>query len=72
MISQKNRKTKTVLITEALRREAFCKNIVSGKLEITIGENSSFLDYGDGECDNLATLTIADIETIIELKRRHR
>jgi hypothetical protein len=72
MISQKNRKTKTVLITEALRREAFCKNIVSGKLEITIGENSSFLDYGDGECDNLATLTIGDIETIIELKRRHR
>ncbi len=71
-ITKKNGVSKTVLITEALRREAFCKNIVSGKLEISRGENSSFLDYGDGECDNLAILTIGDVQTIIELKRRRR
>lgn len=71
-VTQKNGKTKTILITEALRREAFCKNIVSGKLEITKDGTSSVLDYGDGECDDLATLTIGDIETIIELKRKHR
>lgn len=70
-ITQKNGVSKTVLITEALRREAFCENIVSGKLEISKDEISSFLDYGDGECDNLATLTIGDIQTIIELKRKH-
>ncbi len=71
-ISQKNGKTKTLLITEALRREAFCKNIVSGKLEITKERRTSFLDYGDGQCDDLATLTIGDVETVIELKRKHR
>ena len=71
-ITQKNGKTKTILITEALRREAFCKNIFSGKLEITKSDTLSVLDYGDGECDDLATLTIGDIETIIELKRKHR
>ena len=71
-ITRKNGKTKTILITEALRREAFCKNIVSGKLEITKSDTLSVLDYGDGECDDLATLTIGDIETIIELKRKHR
>ena len=60
------------MITEALRREAFCKNIVSGKLEITKDGTSSILDYGEGECDDLATLTIGDIVTIIELKRKHR
>ncbi|MGI9532454.1 hypothetical protein [Lutimonas sp.] len=64
--------TKKILITEALRREAFCKNIVSGKLEITKNDKASILDYGEGECDNLATLTIGDIETIIELKKRRR
>lgn len=71
-ITRKNGKTKTILITEALRREAFCKNIVSGKLEITKDDTSSILDYGEGECDDLATLTIGDIVTIIELKRKHR
>lgn len=68
-ITKKDGKTKTIVITEALRREAFCKNIVSGKLEITNDVTSLLLDYGEGECDNLATLTIGGIETIIELKR---
>lgn len=71
-ITKKNGKTKSIKITEALRREAFCKNIVSGKLEITNDGILSTLDYGNGECDDLATLTVGDLETIIQLKRKHR
>lgn len=71
-ITKKNGKTKTIKITEALRREAFCKNIVSGKLEITNDGILSTLDYGNGECDDLATLTVGDLETIIQLKRKRR
>jgi len=71
-ITQKNGKTKTTKITEALRREVFCKNIVSGKLEINKDGVLSTLDYGNGECDDLATLTVGDLETIIQLKRKHR
>ena len=71
-ITHKNGKTTSIIITEALRREAFCKNIVSGQLEINNDGISSILDYGDGECDDLATLTVGNIETIIQLKRKQR
>ena len=71
-ISQRNGKTINIKITEGLRREAFCKNIVSGRLEINNDGILSTLDYGNGECDDLAVLTVGDLETIIELKRKNR
>nr|NQU91484.1 hypothetical protein [Bacteroidota bacterium] len=42
-----------------LRREIGCRYFVSGSVEIT-PENRPvrLLDYGDGECDNIATVTI--------------
>lgn len=42
-----------------LRKELGCRHFVSGILEITPGERPvRVLDYGDGECDNIATVTI--------------
>lgn len=54
-----NDKEFTVTITEALRIEIGCKHIVSGILELEVdGQDLRTLDYGDGNCDNHAILTI--------------
>ena len=55
------RKNGTVLsakVIEALRRELACKFLVSGILELNKNENNAVLSYGDGECDDLATVSI--------------
>ena len=45
-------------ITEPLIRVRDCRFIVQGVVDITLnGELISSLDYGDGECDNIAILT---------------
>jgi hypothetical protein len=55
-------------IIEPLRREASCSNIVSGIVEtVPANRPTRILDYGDGTCDNLATLTIGDQTFIIRL-----
>ncbi|PKV52470.1 hypothetical protein ATE84_4586 [Aquimarina sp. MAR_2010_214] len=57
-----------VEITTPLRDESSCQYTVSGVMATT--ENSAVitLNYGDGECDNIATQTDADgNETTIEL-----
>ncbi|WP_024770729.1 hypothetical protein [Aquimarina macrocephali] len=57
-----------VEITTPLRNESSCQYTVSGIIATT--ENSAVitLNYGDGECDNIATQTDADgNETTIEL-----
>jgi hypothetical protein len=49
----------TEIITQPLRRELSCKFFVSGTFEFT-PENKPvrILDYGDGTCDNIATVTV--------------
>lgn len=51
---------KTATITTNLRREWACKYIVSGVVAISKDDVTATLDFGDGSCDNLATLTDAD------------
>ncbi|TVZ56262.1 hypothetical protein OD91_1544 [Lutibacter sp. Hel_I_33_5] len=67
---------KTATITTNLRREGTCKHIVSGVIAITKDGASFTLDFGDGTCDNIATLTDADgnVEeiTLKERKRKKR
>lgn len=49
------------IITTPLRRELSCRWFVSGIVEITPADGQlRILDYGDGNCDNQATLTIGD------------
>lgn len=58
--------TRTIL--EPLRREASCSNIVSGIVEtVPVNRPTRSLDYGDGTCDNIATLTIGENTYIIRL-----
>lgn len=54
-------------VVETLRREATCPHFVSGSLIITRNNGTGTLDYGEGDCDNIATVTIGDQEFIIQL-----
>jgi len=59
--------TQTSTITTPLRVRANCPNIVSGVVTIVRNNNTAILDYGNGECDNQATLTINGNTTTITL-----
>ena len=56
-----------VEVLDALRREATCDYFVSGSMEVTRNLGSGTIDFGDGDCDNLATLTIGGEEYTIVL-----
>ncbi len=47
----------SVTITTPLIKRKNCPWIVSGVKEITVGDSSRTLDYGDGDCDRRATVT---------------
>ncbi len=49
----------TMMITKPLQKEIGCKHFVSGTLEITpAGKPVRIIDYGNGTCDNVITVTI--------------
>lgn len=49
----------TVNITSPLRKEICCRWLVSGKLELSpSGKAVRYVDFGTGDCDNKATVTI--------------
>jgi hypothetical protein len=51
--------TYTISITDPLRKEIGCKHFVSGIFELDItGKALRTVDYGNGTCDNTATVTI--------------
>ena len=63
-------KTLTDSITTALVKQVSCKNIVSGVVAFTYnGLIKGTLDYGNGTCDSLATLTIGTTVKTIGLPR---
>lgn len=45
-------------IIKELRRELACKFLVSGTIELSKNLDTAILDYGEGECDDLATVSI--------------
>ncbi|MEK8180555.1 hypothetical protein WMW71_09405 [Flavobacterium buctense] len=59
--------TRTSTITTPLRVEASCPHIVSGVVNIVGTNNTATLDYGNGDCDNQATLTVNGTTTTITL-----
>lgn len=60
-------------IKSALHWKRVCRFFVSGIIEINREGTEPFeLDYGDGECDALATLRRGDEEKEITLRYRHR
>lgn len=61
--------TFTVDITQALRIELDCRNIVSGKFDLSpSGKATRHFDYGNGICDTDATVIINDNIYNIKLK----
>ena len=60
------------VITAPLVKNDGCKFIVSGTIEFRVnGEVVVIVDFGDGECDNIATKTINGVTTEFELDRKY-
>lgn len=51
-------KTRTATITEALEKKTTCHNVTKGKIKLEGPNHFAIIDYGDGTCDNIATVTI--------------
>ena len=62
-ITKNDGSVRNVSIADPLRREMSCRFVVSGVVKILQGEKEITVNYGDGECDDLATALI-DGETI--------
>ena len=58
----------TTTITSPIIRKYTCRWPVSGTVEMTRNSRTSTLDYGNGTCDNKATLTINGNVRIITLR----
>lgn len=57
-------------ITEPLIKRASCRWISAGVIEFTVGARTRKLDYGNGDCDRLGELTLANGNTYsIRLRR---
>lgn len=50
--------TRTTTIIEPLQKKVACHNIDKGKVKFQGPHHVAILDYGDGTCDNLATITV--------------
>lgn len=51
-------KTRDCFITEALQKKSTCDNIGTGKLKVQGAAHNAVINFGDGDCDKLATISI--------------
>ena len=66
----KNGKDYTVKITKALKVKRGCAWITQGTLEITPANGTTrTIDFGDGNCDRLATITVLGKTYTFEMKK---
>ncbi|MDT0553243.1 hypothetical protein [Urechidicola vernalis] len=63
---RKNGTEITAQIVNPLIRNLECRFIISGSIDLTKNDRHGVLDFGEGECDNMATLTLDD-GTVIEV-----
>lgn len=70
-ITKKDGVVRTITIMEPLRREMSCRYIVSGIVKIEQGGAELTVNYGDGECDDLATVLIGEKQFEFHIGRRH-
>ena len=71
IITKKDGTVRNVSIVEPLRREMSCRYIVSGTVKFEHGDQEITVDYGDGECDDLATALINNGEFEFHIGRSH-
>ena len=50
--------TRNCYITEALQKKTSCDNICTGKLKVEGGTHTALVDFGNGDCDKQATISI--------------
>lgn len=50
--------SRTSTILEALQKKAACSNIDKGKIKVQGPNHYAVIDFGDGTCDNLGTISI--------------
>lgn len=67
--TRKNGSVHTATITTPLRRELSCRFIVSGVVSFDKDGQIALLNYGDGTCDDIGTLTKNGVDEIIHLKK---
>lgn len=61
--------TKTITSVDPLVFKVTCHHIVSGTVSVTTSDNRSWtINYGDGGCDNKATLTMGDKTKEIKIR----
>ncbi len=65
--SNSNGLTRTCVITIPLLKKVSCENIVSGRKRMEVPNHTVVLDYGNGACDRIATISIdgGPIRTIL-------
>ncbi len=63
-----NGKSRTSEIMEPLLKKFACKWIVKGVVKISLNNTVGLLDFGDGTCDNKATLTVDGVSRAISLR----
>jgi len=61
-----NGNTHSYKVQIPLRREVFCLYIVKGSIDVERTNFSGVFNYGEGECDNMATFTFAN-GTVIDI-----
>lgn len=62
-------KSYTHEIIKPLVKDIMWRHFISGTVQITIGGQEALLDYGNGDFDNIATLTIDGVTHTIQLSR---
>ncbi len=57
-VTNANRITRTSTILTALEKKTNCGNITKGTISMQGPNHTAVLDFGNGDCDNLATITV--------------
>ncbi len=50
--------SRTATVTEALEKKTICANLSKGKIKVQGPNHFAIIDYGDGTCDRVATISI--------------
>jgi len=57
-VTNSNGISRSSIITEALQKKTICENISKGKVKLEGPKHYAVIDFGDGTCDRIATISI--------------
>jgi hypothetical protein len=57
-VTNANGITRTSAILEALQKKTLCENITKGTMELKGPTHTAIIDFGNGDCDRIATISI--------------